>query len=146
MIRLDDKGFFSIDALFAIILLVTISGVLLSASESRTEAVEWMSAAHEADMVAEKLAAVIDTVYANGASGPNFELYLDLPATVVDFDYTVSFDSDNREVLVDVPDADVTSSIARASVVPRNVVFGSIDPAKTVVVRWVAGNIEVMNA
>ncbi|MEA1904893.1 MAG: hypothetical protein U9M97_03325 [Candidatus Hadarchaeota archaeon] len=141
--RLDDKGFFSIDALFALILLVTVSSVLLSASESRTEAVEWVSAAHEADMVAEKLAAVIDTVYANG---PTFELYLDIPATIVGFDYTVSFDSDNREVLIEVPDADVTSSIARASVAPRNVVFGSIDPAKIVVVKWVADNIEVVNA
>lgn len=144
--RLNCRGFFSIDALFAFILLVTISSVLLNASESRTEAVEWMSAAHEADMVAEKLAAMIDTVYANGANGPDFELRFNLPETIAGSNYIVSFDSENGEVLVDVPDAGVTSNVAKASVVPRNVVFGSIDPGEKVVVRWTDGNIEVVNA
>ncbi len=144
--QLDRRGFFSIDALFAFILLVTVSSLLLSASESRTEAVEWMSAAHEADMVAEKLAAMIDTVYANGVNGPDFELYFNLPETIAGSDYTISFDFDNHEVLVDVPDANVTSNVAKASVVPQNVMFGSIDPEKTVVVRWTGDNIEVVNA
>jgi len=142
-VRLDRRGFFSIDALFVLILLVTISGVLLNVSENRAETVERVGLAYEANMIAEKLAAIIDTVYANGGGSPDFELELDLPPLSTGHNYTVSFDSDNREVIVDISGVNAN---ARASVIPRNVVFGNVDPNQTVVVRWVAGNIEVVNA
>ena len=55
---LRERGFFSIDALFAVTLLIMISSSFLHVYEGRKEAAELMGARLEAQIVGEKLEAV----------------------------------------------------------------------------------------
>ncbi len=95
---LRERGFFSIDALFAVTLLIMISSSFLHVYEGRKEAAELMGARLEAQIVGEKLAAAINTVYANGA---NFELDIDLPLKIGSYFYKIEFDNTTRQVLVE---------------------------------------------
>jgi len=140
---MDRRGFFSIDALFAVTLLLMISGVLLNLYEGRGQAAAWSSTADEAKMTCEKLAAAINTVY---ATGPASELYLDLPATIDNYAYTISYDSTHRQIIAEVPEIDITERTSKAAVECKNILLENLDFSRRIRVRWLGGNIEVMNA
>jgi hypothetical protein len=140
---IDRQGFFSIDALFAVTLLLMISGVILNLCEGRAQAVAWSSAANEAKMACEKLAAAINTVYADG---PASELYINLPATIENHAYTISYDSTHRQIIAEVPGVEVTERTSKAAVACKNVMLENLDLSRRIRVRWSGGNIEVMNA
>jgi len=140
---MDRRGFFSIDALFAVTLLLMVSGALLNVYEGRDQAAAWIGTSNEAKMVCEKLAAAINTVY---ATGPASELYLDLPATIDNYAYTISYDSTHRQIIAEVPELDIAGSTSKASVACKNILLENLDPSKQIRVRWSGGNIEVMNA
>jgi len=140
---MDRKGFFSIDALFAVTLLLMISGVLLNLYEGRGQAAAWSSTANEAKMACEKLAAAINTVY---ASGPDSELYLDLPTTIDNYVYTLSYDSSHRQIIAEMPELGITERTSKAAVACKNIQLENLDFSRQIWVRWLGGNIEVMNA
>lgn len=96
--RAEKRGFFSIDALFAVTLLLAITTSFLNLYEGRKAGVELTGARLEAKMVGEKLAAVINTVYANG---PKFRLYVNLPENIGKYYYQITFDNDTRQVYVE---------------------------------------------
>jgi hypothetical protein len=149
---MDRRGFFSIDALFAVTLLLMVTGVLINLYQGRDQVVAWSSAADESKMVCEKLAAAINSVYANGE---NSELYIDLPATIDNHSYTLSFDPTHRQIIANIPGADIAAGTSKASVTCKNVVIENLDFSKKIWVHWVhlpggnewsGDNVEVTNA
>ncbi|KUO39751.1 MAG: hypothetical protein AVW06_00240 [Hadesarchaea archaeon DG-33-1] len=139
---MNSRGFFSIDALFAVTLFLMISGALLNLYEGRSQAVAWIGANSEAKMACEKLAAAINTVYANGSAS---ELYLNLPATVDNYAYTISYDSTHRRIIAEVPEIGITESTSKAAITCKNVLLENLDPSRQIKVRWLDGNIKVTN-
>jgi hypothetical protein len=91
-------------------------------------------------MACEKLAAAIDTVYSNG---PALELCINLPATIDNYAYTISYDSTNRQIIAEVPGVGVTS---KAAVACKNILLENLDPSRQIRVHWLNDNIEVANA
>jgi len=96
--RIDKKGFFSVDALFAVMLLLLVSTSFLHIYEGRKAGVELTTAKLEAKMVGEKLAAALNTVYANGSY---FELRVSLPENVGSCRYQISFENSTRQISVE---------------------------------------------
>ena len=136
------RGFFSIDALFAVTLLLMVTGVLINLYQGRDKVVAWSSAADESKMACEKLAAAINTVY---ATGQDSELFIDLPAAIDNYSYTLSFDSTHRQIVADMPGADISAGTSKAAVTCNNILIENLDPSKKIWVHWSGGNIEVMN-
>lgn len=140
--RTENKGFFSIDALFAVTLLLIISASFLNLYEGRKAGTELMSAKLEAKLVGEKLAATINTVYANGSS---FELYIDLPDNIVSHFYQIAFDNDTRQISVE----NSAWGAVSVGVVCKNVQSFVLDLENlenTIRVYWVENQIKVVNA
>lgn len=142
MMRTENKGFFSIDALFAVTLLLIISTSFLNLYEGRKAAANSMGGRLEAKMVGEKLAAAINIVYANGS---NFELYVDLSDNIVSHFYQITFDNDTRQISVE----NSAWGAVNVGVVCKNVedfVLGSENLENTIRVYWVENQIKVVSA
>jgi len=139
---LRERGFFSIDALFAVTLLIMVSTSFLHVYDGRKEAAELMGARLEARIVGEELAAAINTVYANGS---NFELDVDLPSKIGSYFYRVKFDNTARQVLVE----NSAWGTVGAGVVCKNVenfVLERENLENTIRVYWVENTVMVVNA
>ncbi len=140
--RSDARGFFSIDALFAVTLLLMISASLLNVYEGRKQAAELMSARLGAKLVGEKLAAAINTVYANG---PDFELRVDLPENMGSYFYQITFDNTVRQISVE----NSAWGAVSVGVICKNVVnfvLSSENLENTIRVYWAENQIKVVNA
>ena len=140
--RSDNSGFFSIDALFAVTLLLLISASFLNIHGGRKAAAELMSVRLEAKIVGEKLAAAINTVYANGS---NFELRVDLPSKIGNYFYQINFDNATQQILVE---SSVWGTVS-VWVVCKNVenfVLGRENIEKTILVYWVENTVKIVNA
>ncbi|TEU15623.1 MAG: hypothetical protein E3I12_00065 [Hadesarchaea archaeon] len=139
---LRERGFFSIDALFAVMLLLMISSSFLHVYEGRRGAAELMSARLEAKIVGEKLAAVINTVYTNGS---NFEIDVDLPQKIGSYFYNIEFDNTTRQVVVE----NSAWGTVGVGVVCKNVwdfVLERENLENTIRVHWVENIVMVVNA
>jgi len=139
---LRERGFFSIDALFAVTLLLMISSSFLHVYEGRRGAAELMSARLEAKFVGEKLAAAINTVYANGS---NFEVDVDLPQKIGSHFYKIEFDNTARQVVVE----NSAWGTVGVGVVCKNVwdfVLEQENLENTIRVHWVENIVMVVNA
>lgn len=139
---LRERGFFSIDALFAVTLLLMVSSSFLHVYEGRRGAAELMSARLEAKIVGEKLAAAINTVYANGS---NFEIDVDLPQKIGSHFYKIEFDNIARQVVVE----NSAWGTVGVGVVCKNVwdfVLDRENLENTIRVRWVENIVMVVNA
>lgn len=140
--RADNRGFFSIDALFALALILVISASFLNLYEGRKAEGELVGARLEARVVGEKLAAIINTVYANG---PNFELRVDLPENFGNYSYRITFDNATRQISVEnsawgaVGGGVVCTNVQNFVLEPDNLVG-------TVLVYWVGDRITVVSA
>lgn len=139
---LRERGFFSIDAVFAVTLLLIISASFLNIYEGRNQAAELMGARVEAKSVGEKLAAAINTVYANGS---NFELCVDLPSKIGSYSYQISYDNTTRQILVENSAWGAVSVVIVCKNV-ENFVLGQENLENTILLRWVGNNVEVTNA
>ncbi len=142
MMRNEKRGFFSIDALFAVTLLLIISTSFLNIYEGRKVGAELMGARLEAKLVGEKLAAAINTVYANGS---NFELYVDLHEGIGSYFYQITFDNTTRQISVE----NLAWGAVSVGVVCKNVqnfVLGLDNLENTIRVYWVGNQIRVVNA
>jgi len=139
---LRERGFFSIDALFAVTLLLMVSSSFLHVYEGRRGAAELMSARLEAKIVGEKLAAAINTVYANGS---NFEIDVDLPQKIGSHFYKIEFDNAARQVVVE----NSAWGTVGVGVVCKNVwdfVLEQENLGNTIRVHWVENIVMVVNA
>lgn len=96
--RLEKRGFFSIDALFALTLLLIISASFLNVYEGRKRAAGLIDDRLEAKMIGEKLASAINTTYAEGL---NFELRLNLPENVGTHLYRITFDNIKGQISIE---------------------------------------------
>lgn len=134
-----EKGFFSMDALFAVTLLLLVSASFLNAFEGRRQAAELMGARLEAKLVGEKLAAAINTVYANG---PNFELRVNLPGSIRNCAYRIAFDNSVRRISVE---NSFWGSVAVGVVCKevRNFVLGPENLRRTILVYWAENQVMV---
>jgi len=137
-----ERGFFSIDAVFAVTLLLMISASFLNIYSGRNQAAELMGARLEARIIGEKLVAAINTVYANGS---DFELYVDLPSKIGSYFYQISFDNTTRQILVENSAWGAVSVVAVCKKVD-NFVLGQENLENTILVHWVGNNMEVTNA
>ncbi len=137
--ELRERGFFSIDAMFAVTLLLIISASFLNIYEGRNEAAGLMSARLEARTIGEKLAAAINTVYADG---PNFELRVDLPSKIGSYFYQISFDNTQRQILVE-NSAWGTVGVVVVCKNVENFVLGHDNLENTILVHWVDSKLEV---
>jgi len=140
---MDSRGFFSIDVIFAVTLLLTIAGVFSNVYSGRNQAATWIGVGMEAKSTCEKIAAAVNTVYANGSTS---ELYIDLPATISGHTYAISFDNLRREIMIDVPDVGITGSTAKAATTCKNIVLSILDPSKRVRVYLENNSVKVANA
>ncbi|KXB05696.1 hypothetical protein AKJ50_00225 [candidate division MSBL1 archaeon SCGC-AAA382A13] len=113
----DVRGFFSIDALFAFLLLIAISTALLNAASSEQQIAEQTAEVQNKNMVVEKIAAAINSVYVNGSE---LTLTFSLPENIMETDYIVRGNSENRVIF-----AENSEEIARAQVIPKN--FGNFE-------------------
>ena len=103
-----NKGFFSIDALLALMLLLMVSTSFLNLYEKRKRSAESIGTNLEAKMVGDKLAAAIDTVYVNG---PNFRLSLELPENVGAFSYRIRSDNLARLIIIENPNCEPVKAL-----------------------------------
>jgi hypothetical protein len=143
--RQDKRGFFSIDAVFAVTLLMIVWIALVNTYEGRTQAAESVGASEEAKMVCEKLAATINTVYANGLG---FEARLNLPPRVRGNEYILHIDNDQRAVMAENLDAGINPNTARAPIVCKNIVEVTLDSdnlSRTLKVYWLNDQVGVAN-
>lgn len=139
---MDRRGLFSVDALFAVTLLLGVVGALTNLYGGSNQAATWVGASGEAKLTCEKLAAAVNTVYTNGSS---FEMYLEIPATIQNRSYTISLDNSKREIAIEVLGAGVTSSTAKATVACKNFTSGTLNPSNRVRVYWENNRVKVVN-
>lgn len=86
------RGFFSLDAIFALTLLMVVCSSFLHVHQLRMEEAREVGEELKARMVGEELAGAINTVYSNG---PGLEVRLSLSGGL-----TLSFDPSAGEVVV----------------------------------------------
>lgn len=140
--RSDKRGFFSIDALFAVTLVLLVSASFLNLYEGRRAAADLMGANLEARMVGEKLAAAINTVYANGS---NFELRVNLPENIGSHSYRITFDNAARQISVE-NSAWGAVGVGVACKNVRNFVLGPENFENAIRVYWTDGSINVVSS
>lgn len=139
---MDRRGLFSVDALFAVTLSLAVAATLTNLYNGTNQAATWASAGGEAKLTCEKLAAAVNTVYANGSS---FELYLELPATIQNRVYSIYLDNSKREITIVVPGAGVIENMVKATVACKNFPSGTLTPSNRVRVYWADNSVRVVN-
>lgn len=137
----DSKGFFSIDAVFALTLLLIISASFLNVYEGRKKSAEGIGAKLEAEMIGEKLASAINTVYANGTS---FSLAVNLPENAGSYSYQISFDNSTRQISLSGPAWGAIKTMVTCRNV-KNFVLGQENLKKSIRVFWGDNQIMVVN-
>ncbi len=139
--RVDNKGFFSIDALFVFTLVLIISLSFTNVYDARKAAAEQMGARMEAKMVGEKLAAAINAVY---VGGENLEIFLDLPENVVYNNYYLSFDNATWTITVENT-AWSTVSIGSSTNRVENFVMSAENLDNAIWIHWENDQIKVVS-
>lgn len=140
--RTEKRGFFSIDALFAVTLLLVVTSSFLNLYEGRKASAELMGARLEAKMVGEKLAATINTVYANGSK---FKLYVDLPENIGKYFYRITFDNTTRQISIE-NSAWGAVSVGVVCNNVQNFVLGPENLGNSILVYWVENQIRVVSS
>ncbi len=125
------------DLLLAFALLVLVFSSLSNLHRSRLIVAKSAETTLEAKVVGEKLAASINTVYANG---PELELRIDLPEKIGGDEYSVSFDDSTREIVVKP-----SSGPEVKTGVVCNVLIHQLDPSKPIRIYWENDRVEVAN-
>lgn len=137
----ETRGFFSIDAVFALTLLLMISASFLNVYEGRKKSAEGIGAKLEADIIGDQLASAINTVYSNGTS---FTLTINLPENVSSYSYQISFDNSTRQISL----SDPTWGAIKVMVTCKNVktfVLNNENLRKPIRVFWDDDLVRVVN-
>lgn len=137
------KGFFSIDALFAIILLLLVTSTLINLYQGRAQMVEGSRKKMEGKMISEKLAKAINTVY---TSRKPLSMELDLPENVLDQNYTIEFHKDSRNISLKFSDGGNSSKYTATPVVVDELEISEpLDFSQKIMVHWINNEIKVEN-
>lgn len=139
----DDRGFFSVDAFFALLLLITVASGLLTLAQESKESAQEIARLYKQDMSAEKLAAAINTVYAKGSP---LELRFTLPENTLGEKYSLYVSSENRIIIVENSQNGLSLPIAKAHIIPTNLpslTLGYDNLSKTILIKWVDNTIKV---
>lgn len=139
----EERGFFSIDAFFAFLLLITVFTSLMTVAQENRETAKETARLYIKDMSAEKLAAAIDTVYAGGSP---LELTFYLPENALGEDYTMSLNPENRLVIVENSESGLSKAIAKAHIMPKNVSSSVLSPENLsgeIRIFWKNGKVRV---
>jgi hypothetical protein len=136
----QESGFFSIDAMFAVTLLLMITITFTNVYEARQTAAEHMAAGLEAKLACEELAAAINSTY---ASGESFRLKLKLSENAAGYAYLIRFDNSAATLIALGNWGAVTAKVACNNV--RNFELGPDDLRKIIEVRWVDNQLEVVS-
>ncbi len=99
---------------------------LITVSQRKNEASRETSKIVMEDMTAEKLAGIINSVYANGSKlkrdkEDNFGITISLPENVLGENYTISLNRENRTIIVENSKAGLEEPIGKASIIPINI-------------------------
>ena len=145
--RLDnEKGYFSIDAVFAVLILVAVSSTFVTGARRNKAMAKETSAQIEQKMALEKIAGGIDKVYANGyGDDKTFEMKMDVKENILE---------DNQEIMVNTKErflyikdsADSSISPIKANIVPSNIENFSLDSdnlSGKVLITWGKENIKL---
>lgn len=136
----SEGGFFSIDAMFAVTLLLMITLTFTNVYEARETSADLMVTKLQAKMVGEKLAAVINSVHANGE---NFSLTITLLENVFGHQYAVRFDNSTAVVTLAGTWGSVSSGVVTTSV--KNFVLAPENLLSQIRIYWSDNQIEVRN-
>ena len=96
--RSEKRGFFSIDAFFALMLLLVVTASFLNVYQGRKSSAETTDARLNAKVIGERLASAINATY---AGGPSFELRVNLPENLKAHQYRITFDNASRQISVE---------------------------------------------
>lgn len=141
--KLRKRGFFSIDALFAIILLLLIVSTLINLYQGRAQVAKDSRAKMEGKMVSEKLAGAINTVH---ASGNPLTINLDLPENILNQEYTIEFNQSNRNISLEFSGGENSSDYTAASVVVDELeIPETLDLSQEIMIHWIGNKIKVKN-
>lgn len=145
MSYLHNRGFFSIDALFAVTLLLMVSASFLNIYEGRNQEADLVGVRLEAKIVCEELAAAINSVYTNG---PVFDLTINLPSTIRSSRYIIRVGNDQRVVTAENLEVGVTQNMARAAIICmniENVELNFDNLSKPIKVYWENDQVKLVN-
>lgn len=139
---LKRKGFFSIDALFAIILLLLIISTLVSLYQGRTQMAEDTRTKIEGKMISEKIAGAINTV----TPRKPVSLNLNLPENIQEKNYTIQFSEENRIIFLELSGSNSGASLTGASVAMNKVELETnLDLSQEILIHWKDNKIKVEN-
>jgi len=136
----SSRGFFSIDAVFALGLILFISASFLNLYEGRKAGSELTGIKFEAKLAGEELAAGINTVYANGHK---FELHVKLPENLRGYQYLVTFDNSTRTISIENSAwGTISTGVICKNV--QNFTFGSGELENWIRIYWTDNQVEVV--
>ena len=136
------NGFFSIDALFAMIMLLLVVGTMINVYQGRSQMATETRRKMEGKMIGEKLAGAINSVY---SSGDPMTLSIDLPENIIDEGYSISFDSISRKIVLKRGETENGPEIANSWSVSNQVEISNLDFSKKIQIFWENSVIKVKN-
>jgi len=137
------KGFFSIDGLFAIIMLLLVVGTMINIYQGRSQMATQARKNLEGKMIGEKLAGAVNSVY---STGEPMTLNIDLPENIIDDSYSIIFDETSRRIVLRHGVAGDGSEIARSWSVPSDLNISDLDFSEEIQIFWENSMIKVNNA
>ncbi|KXA94788.1 hypothetical protein AKJ65_03420 [candidate division MSBL1 archaeon SCGC-AAA259E19] len=137
--RPKEEGFFSIDALFAIILLLLTLTTLVSLYQGRRSMVRATRERLEGEMIVQKLAGAVNVVHAGGEP---LTLNIHLKENIGGKNYTVQFDEGEREISIRFIGDGQNYPVAEASVVVDQLDLSGLENvARKIRICWENDNI-----
>lgn len=139
--RSERRGFFSIDAFFALTLLLMISASFMNIYEGRKRSTGLMDDRLEAKIIGEELASAINTTYAGGTG---FELCVNLPENIGSHSYRIILDNTKRQIFVENSEW----GVVRVGIACKNVenfVLGPENLKRAIRVYWKENQIRIVN-
>ncbi len=141
-LKQKENGFFSVDALFAMILLLLVIGTFVNIYQGRSEMATETRKNLEGKMIGEKLAGAINTVY---STGDPLILRIDLPENIVRSKYSICFESSSREVTINSGETEGGPKIASSWSVPDEVEISDLNFSEKIQIFWENSKIRVKN-
>lgn len=137
---LKNEGFFSIDALFAIIMLLLAVSSLVNIYQGRSQMAQETRINLEGRITSEKIAGAINMIYAS--EGP-LKLKIDLPQDLTGKEYTTDFG--DHSVFVENSAAGLSSDLTSAAIIFDRIKKEDKDLSEKIEIYWERDEIWVKN-
>lgn len=139
----EERGFLSIDALFALVILLLILSTIINIYQGRAHMASETRGKLEGKMISEKLAGAINVVY---ATGEPVTVNLKLSDNILGEKYIPQYNSGSRKVFQQFTKNDLGSRFTTASVIPPNVdIAPDLNTAQKIRIFWENDEIMVRN-